>query len=107
MDAKYISYFYICKIINEHAFCLQDLSGQIHHASLADIQLLLPEGYVVKPVSDAKAFGRAYRYINDQNLMPYLNRNVSPTQSNVQTNDKNARHKHQNILIVLGSGSLN
>ena len=38
----YVSDFHICRIINDWTYDLQDPSGHIHCASVADIQLLLP-----------------------------------------------------------------
>ena len=80
--------FHICKVANERVYDLQDSTGHIRCTSVADIQLLMTAEYIVSMLPDIKAFGRAYKYINDSFLMPNLKWQNSSVR-NVQTLDKN------------------
>ena len=59
-----------CKVIN--AYGLQEPTSHVKHTTVADIQLLVPAGYIVIMFPDIKAFGWACKYINDSSIMPYL-----------------------------------
>ena len=58
-DAKYMSNFHICKVINDRPYDLQNPSGHVCHNFVEDIQLLIPAEYIVTLLPDAKVFGRA------------------------------------------------
>ena len=47
--------FHICKAINDRAYDLENPSDHVHHASVADIQFLIPPNYI-SLLPDAKAF---------------------------------------------------
>ena len=51
-----MSDFHSCEVINNRAYDLQEPSCHIHHASVADIQLLMPPEYIVSMLPDVKAF---------------------------------------------------
>ena len=55
-DTQYLHSFCICKIINDRAYDLQDPAAHVRHATVADIQLLMPAEYVVSMLPDIKAF---------------------------------------------------
>ena len=74
-------------VINDRAYDLQNPSGHIKCASVADMQLLMPARYTVSISINMKGFGWACKYINDP-LMPDLNWQHS-SMENVQTLDKN------------------
>ena len=76
MDARYVSNFHICKVINERVYGLQVLCGYICQALVADIQLLLPVEYIVSFLLDTKAFERSHKYVNDPSIMPQLHQTI-------------------------------
>ena len=56
--------FHICKVINYRAHDLQCPTGHVQHASVADIQLLMPAEYLVSMVPDINVFRWGFKYIN-------------------------------------------
>ena len=71
-NAKYVSNFQICKIINDWAYYLQDPSGHICCALVLGIQLYLPAEFIASLLPDEKAFERVHKCIYDPSLMPDL-----------------------------------
>ena len=51
------AWFFICKVINDRAYDLQDPTGHFRWTAGTDIQLLMPAEYVVSTLPDIKAFG--------------------------------------------------
>ena len=58
-DTKYMPNFHIFTVIDDRTYHLQDPTGHVRHASVADIQLLMPAKYIVSMLPDIKAFGWA------------------------------------------------
>ena len=95
-DAKYMPKFCICKVINDRAYDLKDLTGHVRCAAVTDVQLLMPAEYIVSMLPEIKVFGWACNYINDPFLMPDLKCQNSNLE-NAQTLDQNAnttKHKY-------------
>ena len=94
-NIKYMPDFHICKVINNRPYDFEDPTGHVQHASVADIQLLMPAEYIVSMLPNIKAFGQAWKYINVPSMMPDLNWQHNSI-GNVQTLDKNlnvTKHK--------------
>ena len=68
-NVKYMSDFRICKVINDRVYDLQDLSGHVHDAAVADIPLM---SKMHSFLPDVRAFGKAREYMPDTSLMPDL-----------------------------------
>ena len=64
--------FHICKVINDRAYYLQETTGHVRCAFVADIKLLMPVVCIVSMLPDIKPFWQACKYINDPSLMPNL-----------------------------------
>ena len=67
-----MSHFRICNVINDRTCDLQDSSGNVHHTTITVNHLLVPAEYIFSLPPDAKAYGRACKYINDLSVMPDL-----------------------------------
>ena len=59
------------EIINK-VYDLQGITVHVRHASVADIQSLMPAEYIVSILPDVKSFRWACKYINEPSLMPDL-----------------------------------
>ena len=64
--------FHVCKVFNDRACDLQDPSGLVRCASIADTQLWMPAKYIVSVLPDIQVYGWASKYINDPSLMSDL-----------------------------------
>ena len=87
-----ITNFRICKIINDRAYDLQDLTGNVGHAVIADIQLLMPAEYIVNLLPHTRTFGKACKYINDPSLMLDLN-GSNPDQKHAEQSNGNLNNR--------------
>ena len=105
-DVKYRPNFQICIVINDRAYKLQDPSGHVTCATVADIQSLMTAEYIVNKVPDIKAFCCMWKYINDPSLMPYLkwqdthlseanklDKNLNTTKHSYKLQPQNGNHK--------------
>ena len=87
-DAKYMPNLHICKVKNEKGYDLQDPAGHIQHATVPDIQLLMPAECIVSMLLNVRAFRWACKYINDPFLMPDLQQQ-DRDQNDIQKLDQN------------------
>ena len=70
-DTKYMPNFHICKVINDGIYDIQDLTGHVRNASVADIQFLMPaENIVSMLLPDIKVFRQACKSINYPSFIP-------------------------------------
>ena len=97
-DTKYMPNFYVCKMINDKAYDLQDKTCHVRLASVADIHLLMPAEYIISMLPDIKAFRWACKYTNDPSFMHNLYWQKSSVyksiDKNVDENVNTTKHKY-------------